>query len=233
MAGRNSTPSDFYVYLHRRATDGSVFYVGKGCKQRAWWEFGRSEHWNRIKNKHGLVVEIFKDGMSENDAHMLEIEVIKTIGRKNLCNHTDGGEGMSGWSASEETRKKFSISRTGRKHTDAAKKRMSDLRRGVPKSQEHINRVSEALIGRKFSDEHRKNLSKAIKNVQFNPECGIKSGAARMKKVFCLNNSTEYESTKHAAQELKIDSGSISRVCCGKYKHTKGYVFKYIDNENT
>ena len=232
MAGRNSTPSDFYVYLHRRATDGSVFYVGKGCKQRAWWEFGRSEYWNRIKNKHGFVVEILKDEMSENDAHMLEIETIKTIGRENLCNHTDGGEGMYGWHASIETRKKFSLSRTGRKHTDEAKQKMSDSHRGVSKSKEHVSSVSKALTGRKFSDEHRKNLSEAIKQVKYNPEWGKKSGAARMKKVFCLNNSKEYESTKHAARELKVDSGSVSMVCTGKYKHTKGYVFEYVKNEN-
>lgn len=218
----------FYVYVHKRKTDGRIFYVGKGCKNRAWWFYGRSEYWNRVSNKHGVVVEILKDGLSEPEAHEMEIKLISKIGRKMLCNHTNGGEGMSGWKASPETLKKLSAIRKGRKHTPEARKKMSDSRRGVKKSEEHNMRVSESLKGRKFSEEHRKNLSASLKSIEFNPEWGVRSGKARMKKLFCINNSLVYESTRHAAIELGLDPGSVSRVCTGKYKHTKGYIFRYL-----
>lgn len=223
----------FYVYLHKKASDGSVFYVGKGCNKRAWWEHGRSNYWQRIKNKHGLIVEIYKDGLTEHEAHLIEMRLIKKIGRENLCNHTDGGEGMSGWIASEETKKKFSIIRKGRMHSEESKKKMSESRKGLSKSMDHNKKTSESLKGRKFSDEHRKNISESIRKIKFNPEWGEKSGKARMKKVICINNSFEYESTKHAAKDLSLDSGSISRVCRGLYKHTKGFIFRYAENENS
>lgn len=65
MAGHNFTPSDFYVYLHRRATDGRVFYVGKGVSTRAWRKDKRNQHWKNIVKKHGYIVEIVQDGMQE------------------------------------------------------------------------------------------------------------------------------------------------------------------------
>jgi len=218
----------FYVYIHFRVSDGSPFYVGKGSGCRATWFHGRSEYWNRVKEKHGVRVEIVADGLTEDESHSIEIQLIKAIGRKNLCNHTDGGEGMSGWKISEETRAKLSDIRKGRKHTDEAKKKMSKARKGVKKSDAHNANVSESLKGRRFSEEHRRNLSRAMTKRKFNPAWGRKSGESRSKKVLCINNGNEYTSTKHAALELGLDSSSVSRVCTGLYKHTKGYLFRYI-----
>lgn len=59
-------PDGFYVYIHRRATDGSAFYVGKGRGKRAWrWGESRNPHWRNIASKNGVYVEIYKDNMSE------------------------------------------------------------------------------------------------------------------------------------------------------------------------
>lgn len=56
-------PEGYYVYLHRRATDGSVFYVGKG-KGRRGWDLKReyNKHWIRAAIKHGITVEIGAEG---------------------------------------------------------------------------------------------------------------------------------------------------------------------------
>lgn len=89
-------PQGFYVYLHRRATDGSVFYVGKGKDQRAWGRAHRNRHWNYISKKHGVVVDILRDDMSEVCAFTLEKVIISILGRENLANATSGGEGVSG-----------------------------------------------------------------------------------------------------------------------------------------
>lgn len=94
-----SLSSGFYVYLHRKLTDGSVFYVGKGYLSRAWRDgpgSGRSVRWNRTVSKHGYSVDIYISGVQEWYAFEVEKELIAYYGRDRLCNLTDGGEGGSG-----------------------------------------------------------------------------------------------------------------------------------------
>lgn len=86
----------FCVYIHRRANDLKIFYVGKGSKKRSKTSRGRSQYWQRIVAKHGYVVEIILSGIDELSAFELEAFLIAEIGRENLCNLTDGGEGCSG-----------------------------------------------------------------------------------------------------------------------------------------
>ena len=104
-------PSGFYVYLHRRMTDGLVMHVGKGCKRRAWSLSGRNSFWKRVASKHGAFVEMIKDGMSEPCALVFErIQIAKyrSMGQP-LTNLTDGGQGISGYSRpkSDEERVKL------------------------------------------------------------------------------------------------------------------------------
>jgi hypothetical protein len=47
-----------------------------------------------------------------------------------LRNKTDGGDGMSGWICSDETRRKYSISRKGRKLTEEQRKKLRDANIG-------------------------------------------------------------------------------------------------------
>jgi len=95
----------YYVYVHRRASDNSVFYIGKGKGCRAWTFSTRSEFWNKTKDKHGVSVEIVLHGLTEDQAFYNEIQFIKWFGRRDknegcLVNLTDGGEGASGSIAS-------------------------------------------------------------------------------------------------------------------------------------
>lgn len=123
---------EFYVYVHFRKDDGLPFYVGKGCDKRAWRVDGRNEHWNRIVSKHGLRVEIFKSLLSENEAFELEKSLILALGRGFLCNHTNGGEGVSGRIISPESRAKMALAQIGRKHSAKSKAKMGvSLKRQV------------------------------------------------------------------------------------------------------
>lgn len=96
----------YFVYIHRRATDGRVFYVGKGCRYRHKSTWNRSAHWHNIVNKHGYTIEIVENGMTEKDAFALEIDLIAKYKDHGLCNRTIGGEGASGVIVSEETKAK-------------------------------------------------------------------------------------------------------------------------------
>lgn len=111
------TQNKYCVYVHRKQTDGSVFYVGKGTPKRARSMRGRSAYWTRIAEKYGRVVDFVCSGMAEDDAFELERFLIAEIGRENLCNLTDGGEGVSGL-----------------KMTQKNKDRLSSLFKGIPPS---------------------------------------------------------------------------------------------------
>jgi len=52
------TNKKFYVYVHIKESDNTVFYVGKGSGGRAWDFYGRNVYWKNVKNKHGVRVEI-------------------------------------------------------------------------------------------------------------------------------------------------------------------------------
>lgn len=90
-------PSGDYVYLHRRLSDGSPMYVGKGAGNRGWQK-NRSDRWLHSARKHGISVEILQDDMSESDAFLLEMWVISELRHNGeiLVNLTDGGEGAAG-----------------------------------------------------------------------------------------------------------------------------------------
>ena len=86
------------VYLHRKLTDNSVFYVGMGNKNRPH-SLNRTEFWHKTVEKYGLFVDVVKTGMSNEDALELEMELISYYGRRdlgtgNLVNLTVGGEGV-------------------------------------------------------------------------------------------------------------------------------------------
>jgi hypothetical protein len=98
---------NFFVYLHRRASNGRVFYVGKGCRYRHKSKWNRSKHWQNIVNKHGYTVEIVQTGMQEWWAFELECELILKYRDHGLCNRTDGGEGASGVVVSQETKQRL------------------------------------------------------------------------------------------------------------------------------
>ena len=99
------------VYLHRKATDNTVFYVGIGNPDRPKSK-ERSVVWHRTANKHGYIIEVIRRGLSKEEACSIEIDLIELIGRRDLgkgtlVNLTDGGEGVSGFAgANQEYREK-------------------------------------------------------------------------------------------------------------------------------
>lgn len=106
--------NSFYVYLHRKRSNGQIFYVGKGSSVRAWINTGRGTHWDRVVKKHGLIVDILFQGLTSDEAYKVEQDVILELSSFNfqLINKTAGGEG--GFKPSDETRKLMSIAKIGK-----------------------------------------------------------------------------------------------------------------------
>ena len=110
------------------------FYIGKGkgkrltnhlieAKRVDYIDKLNPEKTQRIRsilseNSKPIIVKLVED-LEEEWAFSIEISAIKSLGRKDrnkgpLLNLTDGGEGVSGYIMSEETKKKMSKSKKGK-----------------------------------------------------------------------------------------------------------------------
>lgn len=197
-------PHGFYIYIHRRQTDCSIFYVGKGKGNRAWMTAGRSEYWNRIARKHGRVVEIVESGMREWWALELERDLIALYGDA-LCNLTDGGETSVGYKFTEEAKAKISASNTGKRRTPEQRARLktlfnTDEHRAKLRAAAKLPHVlairaavGERVRGKPISDAQRATLAKMN-----SPECRA--------KVRAIQATPEY-STRLAASISKATKG--------------------------
>lgn len=160
--------ADFYTYIHRRASTGEVFYVGKGKGQRAHSRKCRSELWRRIVAKHGLVVEVVAFFFKEADAFDHERMLIsehRAAGAV-LANMTDGGDGASGAKRSDETKRRMSEARKGKglgPLSPEHRAKMSASARGRPMSAEAIAKTAAAHRGMKRRPETLAKMSAALK----------------------------------------------------------------------
>lgn len=112
----------YYVYIHRRLDTLRIFYVGKGSHrkrnkrqtfERAYTDKNRNKYWNNIVNSVECSIEILCSCQTDLEAQRIEKELIAAIGRENLCNMTDGGDGHAGIVTSDELRAKRQINSSG------------------------------------------------------------------------------------------------------------------------
>jgi hypothetical protein len=203
--------SDFYVYLHRKATTGEVFYVGKGKTRRAYDRFGRSKWWQRTVAKHGLIVEICDRNLQEWYAFERESELIAYYGRSDLgygclINCTDGGEGSAGNLQSEKTRRLRALSNTGQKRSDEIRLKLKRAQ------QKYIAETPDAI------DKKRKEHSHEMKKV-------VRSDGVVFESV-------------HAAGKAMTDIGysktsysHISACCNGHRPKAFGFTWRFKNDD--
>lgn len=108
----------YVLYMHIRKSDGRIFYIGIGKKNRPYNKVGRNKHWHNTVNKHGYKVVILVENITQERAKELEILMIAFYGRKdlglgNLVNLTDGGQGSTNFRHSKKDREQMSKDRKG------------------------------------------------------------------------------------------------------------------------
>lgn len=75
-----SNTNIYYVYIHRKLSDNSIFYVGKGCNGRCRSTNGRNKDWwSVVFEEKGFKPSIYKCQLSEKDALMEEESLIRKL----------------------------------------------------------------------------------------------------------------------------------------------------------
>lgn len=233
--------NNFYTYLLKRP-DGIPFYVGKGRGRRCSnhlkpWHLKHDP--NRLKvniinkirrNGDEPSVEIIKKNLTESDAFLLEIELIKQYGRIKkggiLSNMSDGGEGQYGYRHTEKLKKEFSKRFSGennpfygKKHSDATLKLVGDTNRGKTLNNEWRKKLSVATKGRRKSDDHKRKIQIALQKYQKTPK--------EIQRLIELNKSRRGipvpdERKKRISIALKgIPKGPMSEEIKNKIRQTR------------
>ena len=183
----------FYTYAHYKP-EGGLFYIGKGAGKRAYNMKMRNKYWKNVVAKYGNpIVEILANWKTEAEAlkhEKLLISSFKEMGLK-LVNLTDGGEGVSGYKHTEETKQKMRgktgklSSMFGKPKSTEIKLKISKANSGKVRTQEFKNKISEKFKGKVFSSETLRKISESLKNREFTQEHKDKLRLASQRLVKC------------------------------------------------
>ena len=205
---------------------------------------GRSHKNNVIKKaiSEGVKVlaEILHENLTEEHALEKEVELIAFYGRRVnggcLTNATDGGEGSSGYVATPETRRKLSLSNTGKTHSRETRDKISSANAGRKMPSESVMKTAEANRGRKrtararmnmssaqmgrvFSSEHRENLSIAKKGNHLSPDHAKANKFAVWRrnpswmKADVIHDAWSKNKTGHTSLEKSTGYQKLARMC--------------------
>lgn len=199
----------FYVYQHLRKDNDIPFYIGKGCKDRAWRKRRKNKGWNNIVNKVGFKVEILKYFKDEIKAIEYEHQLIKEYRDNNieLVNQTQYSKGGTSYSYTDEVKKKQSLGQIGTKR---------------PKNEEWCRKISEANKGRKITWANK--IGDSLRGIPKN----YPNPNKKQIQQYSLDGELimEFDSATEAGKHLNKSGNSIADCAAGRQK--TAYGFKWI-----
>lgn len=244
----------FYVYAHRRKDTDVISYIGKGAGRRAWARSGRNSLWSNIDRAHGFNVEIIRAGLTEEDAFEVEREMIAQLGPE--CNFTDGGEGISGYRHTPETKAAIRAAHAGKPQPKDVVERRALKLRGKKRSAEFSAAVSARMTGRVHTDETKAKMSAARTGQRRSEEAVLKTAAAHRgkkrsedarkhmseaqpkRRVICVDTGDAFPSITAAAAWLRLNGWSkatktgVWSALTGRREMSYGFKWAYADGSN-
>jgi group I intron endonuclease len=238
----------YSVYVHENKTNGKRYVGITSCDVQIRWKrgFGYSDSLpiGRAIRKYGwdgFEHIIVASGLTETEAKEMEIALIRewqTQSDEFGYNITAGGNGVTGWHPSKETRTKIST---------AAKKRIGDLNSnyGHTWTDEMRQRAAESKKRENLSVETLRKMSEAAKDRfgEKNPFYGKHHSEAtramlaqrryRAVEAFDMdgNKVFDFQSIKEAAEKTGINKVAISNCCRGVTNTSGGYRWQYKSNK--
>lgn len=200
----------FYTYAYLRV-NRTPYYIGKGCNGRAYKDHG---YIPVPKDKSKII--FLKVNLTEEDAFQHEEYMIAVFGRKDLgtgilLNRTNGGEGSSGYIATEETKQKISDAMKGKLCSEETKRKIGEANKGrepsnkgKPRSEETKQKIGEANKGKKMSDEAKRKLSE------------LRKGRVPWNKGKPMSDETKQ---KLSEAQKKIQANKLTNKQTSKYSH--------------
>lgn len=140
------------------------FYVGKGNDSRTRNPERNKKH-KHVRRQLGHRREIVFQSENEQECLIKEIEIIAQYhtyvydcnASEIACNFTKGGEGVSGFVHSIETRQKLSAANKGKQLSNDHRQKLSAANKGVPFTPERCENISKALSGKSNPKNRREN----------------------------------------------------------------------------
>lgn len=223
----------YYVYIHTCKDNGKKYV---GCTKQARPELRWKEGNGYWYNKH-FYSSILKYGWTNFEHEVFEVDSEEEMYRKEVelisfyhsndprygYNYSVGGEhGYLGCRHSEEARKKMSQAKKGRvlneehrrKISETLKKRCSD-----PEVRKHRSEVRKGKPHKPFSEEARKHMAEAAKERAKDPEY--------LKKLSEAGKGKPKPKVK-----IKLPDGTILEMCKSlltRWYLNKGKKFEYVD----
>ena len=225
--------SNFYVYVHRRASDNTIFYVGKGSGYRLNSIQNRNAWWKNVVAKHGFISEIVIADMLEVDAFQLEKDLISFY-EGHLVNLTAGGEGAK--LTNEDVRMKLRatwqkiVNETpdfSEKRRQIANNRWSKPGNKDTASERMKEQWKDPELRKRRSEPHGAAMSKLWDDQTYRLKM-TNTIKAKLSKKIKRSDGVIFDSVADAAKALGIGHGHISAAARGKRNSCAGYTWTYL-----
>lgn len=224
------------VYKHTNKLNGKSYVGVTSQPVRSRWKDGEGYRnctlFYRAIQKYswdGFTHEILFTDLTESEAKQCEISLIQEL-KSNApsfgYNLTNGGDGMSGYSMSEETRQKLRLSRLGRfcgeNSPNYGKHPSIETRHKMSIAKKELYLGSgNPFYGKSHSEESKRKIS----------ETKFANGMVSETPVICIDTGRTYRSISDASRHTGCNTSAISKCCRGIYKSTHGLRWEYSDNK--